>query len=375
VLKHFRSRINRDERGQMLMIGALLIPVLLGMAAIAVDLGDYASHRRTLQNAADSMALAAAQDLPDGTAATASADAWAAKNNIPAGSYTVTITPQGAGNPNPKVTVFITRPHKFGIMQVLGVSEKDVHGRAAAIKTSSGGGAGVVPWSITQDTADSAPYGSPVVIKYDASSTDYGQGNFGVIRVDGNGSSDYEDAASYGADSVICAETTPGCDYATCPGSYPDTCSENAPECDGEECPPKTGNMTGGTRDAVDFRIDYTSAACDTFEEVFPTQSDGLYQIDPDCNPWSGGSCATDTSICSRRVFLIPVVDSFGNGSSDPTTIVRFALVFLEGYGSGNCTGNSCEITARFVRAELTTNSLTGVFDPDDSNSFVRLSE
>ena len=60
-----RKLLRRRERGQVLMMAALLLPVLLGMAGMAVDVGSYASDRRQLQNAADSIALAAAQELPD----------------------------------------------------------------------------------------------------------------------------------------------------------------------------------------------------------------------------------------------------------------------------------------------------------------------
>ena len=58
----------RRERGQILVMAAILLPVLLGMAGMAVDVGSYASERRSLQNTADSIALAAGQDLPDAAA-------------------------------------------------------------------------------------------------------------------------------------------------------------------------------------------------------------------------------------------------------------------------------------------------------------------
>ena len=57
------------ERGQVAMIAAGLLPVLLGMTGLAVDVGSYMSERRQLQNAADSIALAGAQELPDEDAA------------------------------------------------------------------------------------------------------------------------------------------------------------------------------------------------------------------------------------------------------------------------------------------------------------------
>ena len=77
----------------------------------------------------------------------------------------------------------------------------------------------------------------------------------------------------------------------------------------------------------------------------------------------------------SRRVIIIPVIDEFGNGSSDPVEIQRFALLFLEGYDDGKCSGNSCEIKARFVNADVTTGGLAGNFDPVANVHFAKLVE
>ncbi len=403
----------------MLVLTAGLLPVILGMAALAVDLGGYAADRRSVQNAADSIALAAARDLPDVTAAQASAQSWATKNHIAANQYSLQITTSGS---NPTVRVTISKPHDFAFIKILGIDETDLGARASAGKYSFGGSAGIVPWSVTQATLDAASPGSQVVLKYDA--TGGSNGNFGAIRIDGNGASDYEAAATYGSSSVICAVGTPNCTVDTCEAGGP--CAENAPECEGPECAPKTGNMTGPTQDAVDFRMSHTSQACDTFDEVFtpltayaapgdaellafsagfggrllsppeaasdapalpaaPPAPAGLttssptdqYALNQDCNPWTAGACppAPSTIACSRRVIIIPVIDAFGNGSSDPVTIQKFALVYLDGYDFGNCSGNSCEIKARFVNANLTTGALAGAYDPNASVQFTKLIE
>jgi len=455
---------HQRERGQVLVIAALLLPVLLAMAGMAVDVGNYASERRSLQNAADAMALAGGQELPDTTQAQAAALALADNHGVDPSDVSITFS---GGNTAPRIRVVIEREHEFGFMKIVGIESSDVGAAAAANLYSAGGGEGIVPWSITQDTVDAATSGSEVVIKYDASSSSYGQGNFGPIRIDGNGGSDYESSVKYGANSNICSEAMSNCTVSACPGTYPNTCAENSPECDGPECPPKTGNMTGPTRDAVDYRMGNTSTSCDTFEEVFtpvgafhqlpdelretweqhyagaetsnssggrllhhgsgshptytptptptrtntpaptntpvPTNTSGPtntpaptdtpgpatatptpgsgwggqeYRLNPNCNPWSGGRCNSNSdSNCSRRVFLIPIVDEFGNGSSDPVTIVGFALVYLEGYDSGKCSGNSCEIKARFVQAQVDTTGFSAAYDPDSTVHFVRLTE
>jgi hypothetical protein len=438
------------ERGQVIVIAAILLPVLLAMAGMAVDVGSYASERRSLQNAADSIALAAGQELPDATAAQTKAAEYANDHGVDPSNITVTVT---GGTTTPRVRVVIDRSHDFIFMGIVGIENADVGAVASAGKFSFGGGAGVVPWSIEEQTVLASASGDEVTIKYDSSGPAPGQGNFGAIRIDGSGSSDYEASAKYGSNYNICSTGMSNCTTGSCPGTYPSGCAEDAPECDGPDCAPKTGNMTGPTRDAVDFRVANTDSACDTFDEAFsldnafrdagvdpnlfsfdgngastggrlgvpntdtptktptntptktptpsgptntPTKTNtpgptstpvpptathtpisgpgDTYRLNGACNPWAAGSCATNTSVCSRRVFLIPIVDSFGNGSSDPVTIKGFALVFLEGY-SGSCAGSSCDIQARFVKADITTGAFAGTYDPNGYNHFVKLVE
>lgn len=373
MFRWFRAR----ERGQVLMITALMVPVLLGMTGMAIDIGGYADDKRTLQNAADAITLAAAQDLckPDCAStsqAIATGQAWATKNNIPLSRVTITIS---GGSTAPKVTATVSKNHEFHFVRAIGITNKDVSARAAAVKASFGGGAGIVPWTVTQATVDASPVGSQVVMKYDATGSN--TGNFGAIRIDGPGANVYNTSVMYGSSTVACAQTAANCTTGACPGTYPDSCAETAPECDGPDCTPQTGNLIGPTRTGVDFRMNNTMASCDTFTEVFPIDGSGVYHLNPDCNPYidGPGKCLTPTSTCSRRVIMIPVVDNFGNGASDPATIQRFALVFLEGYDSGKCQGNNCEIKGRFVRADLTTGALAGSYDPTALVHFAKLVE
>ena len=53
------TRLRRDERGGILVLSAVLIPVFLLMTALVVDGGNWFTHKRQLQNRADSGALAA----------------------------------------------------------------------------------------------------------------------------------------------------------------------------------------------------------------------------------------------------------------------------------------------------------------------------
>lgn len=364
------------ERGQVLLFAALVVPVLLGMTGIAIDVGTYADDKRNTQNAADAIALAAAQDLcspnpadcSNTTTALATANAYALKNDVDPASMTVTfqniaVTPTG----NPQVRVAITHPHTFAFVRIVGVNSKDVSVSAAAIKTSPGGVAQVSPWSVTSVP----PPGTTVTFKFDASGgcQALAPGNCGAIAIDGNGSSTYQATIQEGSKSTICAQGQT-------------SCTNTSPVCPAYDvCNTEPGNLIGGTRAGVNFLLATTAPACNTFAAVFGTpDAYGKYTLNGNCNPWAGpGQCPKpDTSppaICSRRVIIIPVLAGpIGNGKSSQT-ITSFALFWLDGFGGGGCTGNNCTVQGVFVKADVTVNALTGLYNANSSIHFVRLSE
>jgi hypothetical protein len=331
----------------------LLIPVLLGMVAMAVDLGAFSSHRRSLQNSADAIALAAAQELPDEAAAEERALAWAKTYyDLDPADLTIVTQPVSSTNPNPSVSVTIDHDHDFHFMPVLGIDSAPVDAHATAVKTSPGGLGQVVPWAILESTKDAADAGDKVTLKYDAG--DSTNGNFGAIRLDGNGSSVYGDSIENGSSSVICADGVDGCE-------------ETSPVCEGSVCQSESGNMIGSTRKGVDYRIENTDAHCDTFGEVF-FEDDGDYGLNPDCNPWIDGSYE------SLRVIVVPLIDELCNGSCS-VTITGFSLFWLDGYGDAKCSGSSCTIVGRFINADITLGALIGNYDPNASVHYTRLVE
>lgn len=342
-------RLRREESGQVLMMGVLFIGVLAGAAAIAIDAGSFMSHRRSLQNDADAIALAASQGLPSTSDARAIANSWAAKNGIDLDTMTVTFTPQNLpSEPNPKVKIDLAADHDLTFMSVLGMNSAVVSATATAIKTSPGGGDGLMPWSILQKTKDDASPGEPLVLKYDASNAS--NGNFGALRIDGNGANVYENAIINGSETSVCAASATDCDGASVISTQP-------------------GNMIGPTRDGTDYRLDNTSSSCDEWDEVVIENADGSQTLVPECNPFVPGGNPD-----SLRLIVVPVIDTLCNGACY-VTIVEFALFFLEGYGEGGCTGNECEIEGVFIQSNTNIGAVTGTFDPDTFLHFVRLVE
>ena len=74
------GRFRRDQRGGAFTLVAVSFLVIIGVAALAVDLGSAYSLEARLQNAADAAALAGARELPDATQANAKAQEYATKN-------------------------------------------------------------------------------------------------------------------------------------------------------------------------------------------------------------------------------------------------------------------------------------------------------
>lgn len=81
----------RGERAQILPIVALALVVLLGGAALSIDVGYAYYAKRQLQAATDAAALAGAQDLPNTTTAFQTSATYAGANtpkNLSAFNFT-----------------------------------------------------------------------------------------------------------------------------------------------------------------------------------------------------------------------------------------------------------------------------------------------
>ena len=107
-------RMQRGEDGQIVVLTAFLLVILLGFSALAIDVGFWLHTRTKLQADADAMALAGAQELATSTSqADAIAREWGTKNGV-AGSEVVSVTFSGSSckqmpPSSPYVTVKLKR--------------------------------------------------------------------------------------------------------------------------------------------------------------------------------------------------------------------------------------------------------------------------
>lgn len=134
--------LRQEERGQVVVLLAVTLVVLLGMAALVIDVGRAYVVKRHLQASVDAAALAGAQSLPDAAAATAAANSYSgmrgAKNDdarLPAVGTTV-VTKCISKNPCSPVNAIVveettTTPTTFA--KVLGIDSFTIHAKATAL--------------------------------------------------------------------------------------------------------------------------------------------------------------------------------------------------------------------------------------------------
>jgi hypothetical protein len=334
-----------SERGQALVVAAFTLTAVAGFAALAVDVGQIMHERREIQNAADAAALAGAGELPySGGDALAVAQEWAQKNGIDLGGELTSVEVSTTYAPDDTITVEVERDVPYVFARVLGFGNQTIHATATARVGSPGGMGGLRPFGVLEDAIE---YGGSTPLKYDAH--DQSHGNFGAVALDGTGASVYRNTVKYGSDTPVCAEGQPGC---------MDPTIETEP-----------GNMTGPTRQGIEYLFDHTDEACNEFEEVFVLDADtpdpNDYALTDRCNPY--GPNGVDDS---QRVIVTPVIDELCYGRCD-VTILYFAMFFVEDLGS--CTGTDCEVHGRFAKANVDVGALLGAYDEDSAISFVRL--
>jgi hypothetical protein len=355
--------------------------VVLGFAALAIDIGFFAHTKRDLQNDADAMALAGAQEIPDQVLANSKALEWGTNNGVDLNSEVLSIefgtTCSGATEPN-TITVRLQRSQPTFLARAVGITSGTLHACATAARFSVDRFTGAAPWGIEDNClwgadgqrggGDDITLGRTITLKYDADNSggecDANTGNFGALAIDLTGATacgdepgestprKYGDAICWGAITPLHVHTQGTCD------SDPGGCVRTEP-----------GNVIGPTKKSVDYLFDHVSPQCDTWEEIVDTDNGTLRAK---CNPLSEAYVGGPSI-----VKLIPVLHGLwgATGSSD-IPIVDFVFVVLERPTSSNwCTGSHCDITARFVERAAVPAGTKGPLDPESLITTVALVE
>jgi hypothetical protein len=137
----------RSERGQVVVLMTAFLPVLLGGAAMVLDVGSWYRADKAAQAAADASALAGAQGLQAGTdVAVALAEEYAAKNG--GGELEISFATRVV--PNDVIKVTVTRPAPGFLSKLFGVDSVNVNALAKARAGLPGRARYVAPITVSE---------------------------------------------------------------------------------------------------------------------------------------------------------------------------------------------------------------------------------
>ncbi|HET7560730.1 MAG TPA: pilus assembly protein TadG-related protein [Limnochordia bacterium] len=183
----------RREEGSIIPLIALSLTVIMGFAALTVDMGAMYLERERAQHSADAAALAAVQELPDTPdLARSVAYDYAERNGFDAADVQVDLS-----NGDSRVKVTITHRVQLFFARILGIAT----GTVAASATAQEGGVssylGIAPFGVQEQPFI---YGAQYQLKAGPQSTEpppY-EGNFGPLALAANGAPSYEDTIKFG---------------------------------------------------------------------------------------------------------------------------------------------------------------------------------
>jgi Flp pilus assembly protein TadG len=297
VFKKCRGKIRKQlvnitqmlfkEQGSVIILVALGLVVLLGCAALVVDIGLLYTSRSRLVNTADAAALAGAQELPmNPQLAMDVAREYVLANGISGDELVIEV-----GADNQSITVKPRQNVHFLFARVLGFTDQEVNASATAFTGSLTGAIGVVPFSIEeQELVKGAEYllkqGAGTAVA-DADGKMHGW--YSALAFGDGGADQYREHIKNGCQTILRV---------------------------GDRIPIETGNMSGPTSQGVEYRIAQCKKGC--------THSN----FDLEC----------------PRIMIVPMIKVV---SPAEVEITGFAAFFLEGVGGS---GNENYVVGRFVK-------------------------
>ncbi len=274
-LSRARACRRSQRAGQMMILLALLLPVLIGVMALAVDVGIFYYHWSLLQSGADAAALAGAAYLPDNSSrAVSTARSYAQTSGVGAGEITAVAVSSGQQT----ITVSFNREVSYYFGSILGLKSSAVNVSATAGLRTAVAASNIIPVGIDSRTTYS--FGQPITLVQ--GSSPWGPGNWGPLALGGNGANNFNDKVVNGYSPQVNV---------------------------GDLLATETGKMTGQSRTAFNNRIANGAAA------------------DP-------GGTFLDHSLDDVRVATVPIVNFSAAAGKSQVQVLGFAQVWLAGVNS-----------------------------------------
>jgi Flp pilus assembly protein TadG len=179
----------RSERGQALVLTAVAMVMVCGMAALVLDVGNWFRDKRRLQGTADAAALAGAQQLPDdASAAKSQALSYANQNGGDVAGANIVITSVYQANDTIAVKAQRNDPGIFS--RVIGATSADITASAKARVGPPAQALAVAPMVVFCDhplikncnNNHTPDFNVPTTMDYDPMGA---PGAFGMLNLDG----------------------------------------------------------------------------------------------------------------------------------------------------------------------------------------------
>ncbi|HXZ87194.1 MAG TPA: pilus assembly protein TadG-related protein [Candidatus Binataceae bacterium] len=197
----------------MAVLIALLLPLLLGVAALGVDMSVFYYNWAQMHSAADAAVLAGASAPPGNPSqAISNATAYAQTNGI----KTIEIVSTLVNNSNQAVTIQLSRNVPFYFGKMLGLMQSPIVVTATSTLECAGSAVNILPVGIDSQTTYS--YGQTVTLMHGnghgCGEHGLGPGNWGALALGGNGANNFSNNVTNGYSCRVhvgdCVDTEPG---------------------------------------------------------------------------------------------------------------------------------------------------------------------
>jgi Flp pilus assembly protein TadG len=291
------KNICKSQKGTSVVIFALMFTIIIGFAALTIDIGSVVFEKARLSSAVDAAALAGAQELIANSTNTQNI----VKNYLDKNVMGLQENNTSINSSEHSVKVTAAKRVDYFFARILGMSSQDIRAEAKAKVENISSLTGVRPLGIIQQTFS---YGTQYTLKQGAS--DGTSGNYAAIDLWGSGADDYGKNLLYGYSGTVAI---------------------------GNQIPTKTGIVAEKTRDSINQLIHNCTHGC-TYEKY-----------NPNC----------------PRIIQMPVVSTFDVSGKKYIEILGFATFFLEGviYYSEN--GNGVGVGAGVGQADIVGRFITEI--------------